>query len=65
MSPGGRIYKEKTVTGKTVTATEHGDVSNTCTPTNNKGNIFSYTNQYITILYKLRCPFMIIETLHA
>ncbi|KAH0672727.1 hypothetical protein KY290_024953 [Solanum tuberosum] len=32
MAPGGRVYKQKTLTGQTVSSAQSADESNKCTP---------------------------------
>jgi len=51
MAPGGRVYKQKTLTGQTVSSAQSADESNKCTPATATGNTNSCINQHIAISY--------------
>ncbi|WMV24653.1 hypothetical protein MTR67_018038 [Solanum verrucosum] len=51
MAPGGRVYKQKTLTGQTVSSSQSADESNKCTPAIATGNTNSCINQHIAISY--------------
>ena len=51
MAPGGRVYKQKNLTGQTVSSAQFADESNKCTPATETGNTNSSINQHIAISY--------------
>ncbi|KAH0706273.1 hypothetical protein KY285_010774 [Solanum tuberosum] len=51
MAPGGRVYKQKTLTGQTVSSSQSADESNKCTPATAIDNTNSCINQHIDISY--------------
>lgn len=44
MAPGGRVFKQTTLTGETIQDTQSLDESNNLTPAVNTSNTFYYTD---------------------